>query len=477
MKLKTLLKIQKKIRKLKWFTLVELIVVITIIAILWTIAFISFTWYSSNARDWVRISDINNMQKWLWIFQIKSWVYPLPDDYITVSASWNTILYQGYVGNNVSRIINLNTIPLDPLDSNRYLYSTNDTKSKYQLLVYMERWDTISINNSYFVNTTYAAIDYNKRYPKVKWDSLGIFLNTWTLDPVNSNIDIILTNNNTDYTTYFTNSDIITSSWNALFSNIYNRRDDLIKNKEIAEIDNSLIWYWDMKTTVLSWTTNELKDFSKYLNNWTLGTWLLLQNNWLYFPWENYLGPTQINGYLRFYSNILWKPGVTNIDWLSISVSLEHYMDTEYFNFLTWSNINQYKKSLIKSHINNVWEWGVMLYIERGKLWLLTRAKDWWILEDYLSNIEIKKDKKYNIICVMNYKNKEASFYIDWNKVDTHIFNQLEQTYYSTNINSTSDNIWYSTSYSRFKWIMSHLRLYNRVLWDSEVKALYYATK
>ncbi len=45
------------------FTLVELIVVITILAILGTIAFINLQWYSIWARDSKRISDINNIQK------------------------------------------------------------------------------------------------------------------------------------------------------------------------------------------------------------------------------------------------------------------------------------------------------------------------------------------------------------------------------------------------------------------------------
>jgi prepilin-type N-terminal cleavage/methylation domain-containing protein len=44
------------------FTLVELIVVITILAILGTIAFISLQGYSADARNSKRTSDINNIQ-------------------------------------------------------------------------------------------------------------------------------------------------------------------------------------------------------------------------------------------------------------------------------------------------------------------------------------------------------------------------------------------------------------------------------
>ncbi len=51
------------------FTLVELIVVITILAVLGTIAFISLQGYSADARNSKRTSDINNIQSAMWIKQ------------------------------------------------------------------------------------------------------------------------------------------------------------------------------------------------------------------------------------------------------------------------------------------------------------------------------------------------------------------------------------------------------------------------
>ncbi|NCO32122.1 type II secretion system protein [bacterium] len=47
----------------KAFTLVELIVVITILAILGTIAFISLQGYSGEARDSKRLSNVNDLIK------------------------------------------------------------------------------------------------------------------------------------------------------------------------------------------------------------------------------------------------------------------------------------------------------------------------------------------------------------------------------------------------------------------------------
>jgi len=71
--------IKSKNLNYKWFTLVELIVVITILAILWTIAFISLQWYSKSARDSKRISDIQNIKKYLELFALNTWKNKITD--------------------------------------------------------------------------------------------------------------------------------------------------------------------------------------------------------------------------------------------------------------------------------------------------------------------------------------------------------------------------------------------------------------
>ena len=100
-----------------WFTLVELIVVITILAILWTIAFISLQWYSSQARDSKRIADIQNIKTSLELFSINTWKYPIPDNKQEVSYSWEILWYQWTVWDNVTINLsrNLTKKPIDPL--------------------------------------------------------------------------------------------------------------------------------------------------------------------------------------------------------------------------------------------------------------------------------------------------------------------------------------------------------------------------
>lgn len=73
--------------KNKAFTLVELIVVITILAILWTIAFISLQWYTAEARDSKRLSDITNILKKIAVEETK---WSKMDDLIDnqTSSTW-----------------------------------------------------------------------------------------------------------------------------------------------------------------------------------------------------------------------------------------------------------------------------------------------------------------------------------------------------------------------------------------------------
>ena len=124
----------------KAFTLVELIVVITIIAILWTIAFISLQWYSKSSRDSVRISDVSNMKTSLELFHLNAWKYPLPDDDQEVTFSWNTLWYQWEFWNTVISQLsrNINEVPTDPLTDKTYIYSVANNKNEFEILTLLE---------------------------------------------------------------------------------------------------------------------------------------------------------------------------------------------------------------------------------------------------------------------------------------------------------------------------------------------------
>ena len=161
------------LQKTKAFTLVELIVVITILAILWTIAFVSLQWYSAISRDSVRISDVSKMKKSLELFHLDAGKYPLPDNYEEVTYSWDILRYQWILWKNVVTNLsrNLTEIPKDPLSNLEYVFSTSWTKNEFELLSLLE-WDlainTISQTNAATVEVT----------PKIDWQYNGLFVKT-----------------------------------------------------------------------------------------------------------------------------------------------------------------------------------------------------------------------------------------------------------------------------------------------------------
>ena len=163
-------------QKYKAFTLVELIVVITILAILWTIAFISLQGYSRDSRDSVRISDISNMKTSLELFHLNAWKYPLPDNAETVTYSGGILWYQWTFGeqvvNNVSR--NMSDVPKDPLMDKEYFYSVHNNKNQLQVLALLE-WDATALNSIDTVQAGSLAVT-----PRLDGNYNGLFVKTST---------------------------------------------------------------------------------------------------------------------------------------------------------------------------------------------------------------------------------------------------------------------------------------------------------
>ena len=82
----------------KAFTLIELIVVITILAILGAIGFTVLTGYFAGARDSARLADMNSIYGQVNLALGVDGQLPMPENYRTVMLSGTTITYQGYAG-------------------------------------------------------------------------------------------------------------------------------------------------------------------------------------------------------------------------------------------------------------------------------------------------------------------------------------------------------------------------------------------
>ena len=162
--------------KNKWFTLIELIVVIIILIILGTIAYISLSNYSKTSRDSSRVTDIKNIKTSLELFSLKTWQYPLPDDWIEVSYSWELLRTQWFVWDNVFQNINenLNKKPIDPLFWIEYVYSITNKKTEYEIMWLFEQ--ELSLNNTDLIFEKVEALA--NYYTKIDWTYNWLFIMT-----------------------------------------------------------------------------------------------------------------------------------------------------------------------------------------------------------------------------------------------------------------------------------------------------------
>lgn len=146
------------------FTLVELIVVVTILWILATIWFVSYSGYLTGVRDTNRISSLTSISDGLELYRTRRDL-PLPDTSVRVLHSGSTVAYQWYAGTNVLQTIEYSKSWRDPKYDFYFTYYLASNKKSYQLMAFLEESEHLDI--TYIWNTTHAIGDYSNLYPKV----------------------------------------------------------------------------------------------------------------------------------------------------------------------------------------------------------------------------------------------------------------------------------------------------------------------
>lgn len=201
------------IKQKKWFTIVELIVVITILAILSTIWFISYSWYLIWVRDANRTAQLWAVEKWF-TASLTRWKLPLPEDYVEIK-SWSEIIwYQWTLWKNVLETIDYSWDWFDPLDKTYFTYYLTNNRKYFQLMAYLE--DDSNLQLTWVFNTSYADVDYTYRYPTFVWKKLWMIFrednttinSTWSL--VSFDISNVWTDN---YKSYLTDREFVYWSW------------------------------------------------------------------------------------------------------------------------------------------------------------------------------------------------------------------------------------------------------------------------
>jgi prepilin-type N-terminal cleavage/methylation domain-containing protein len=198
--------------KTQGFTLVELIVVVTILAILATIWFVSYSSYLTWVRDTNRIAQLTSISDWLNLYSTKNDL-PIPDNNVEVSVSWALIAYQGTAGANTLDTIDFSKWGKDPKDDTHFSYYLTKNRKYFQLMAFLEESENLT---SWIINSTHA-IDYTDRIPTVSGKKLGILTNDAKvpIEQLGSNVDVGTTTE--DYKAYLTSEDVIEWDSSVLF--------------------------------------------------------------------------------------------------------------------------------------------------------------------------------------------------------------------------------------------------------------------
>jgi prepilin-type N-terminal cleavage/methylation domain-containing protein len=201
------------------FTLTELIVVITILAILGSIGFVSLTNFTIKTRDSKRLTDIRTVQTGLSTQQSAGLSLPFPDTPTNILSSGSLITIQGYVWTGVVASIRMSSPP--PTDTTTLwpsiVYAVNEKRTHFQLVTFLEE----SLNTNYsdaFINSAHAAGLLEKRIIKTYGSELWTVLKTDNSPIEWMSYDIIL-NTTESLKVILSDKNSITGTWN-IFSTV-----------------------------------------------------------------------------------------------------------------------------------------------------------------------------------------------------------------------------------------------------------------
>jgi len=203
-----------------WFTLVELLVVITLLTILWTIAFIYFESSLAESRDAKREWDMLQIVTTLELYETENSEFPEPFDATNITYSWSAVAWkQGTFWESTTRDLKVfwSEIPVDPLHKNEYAYSVTARNDEYQIAAIKETleqeegiwelafsllWEAQAAS----IETAYVLWDYNGFMVKAREWWVEYFIATPSIisnDITNPDVIDIVTNQKLVYNEFF----------------------------------------------------------------------------------------------------------------------------------------------------------------------------------------------------------------------------------------------------------------------------------
>jgi prepilin-type N-terminal cleavage/methylation domain-containing protein len=462
------------------FTLVELIVVITILAILSTIWFVAYNSYLTGARDSNRVWQLASISDWLEIYRTNNDL-PQPENSVAVLASGTTIAYQGYMGKNNLETISYSKGWIDPKDDTYFSYYLTADWKYFQLMAYLEdsaNEQLVKNNLSWKSN----AISYTNRTPTVYGKKLWILTESWTNAPIQEVssiktvwlLDIVTTA--WTYTANFTDKSTITWTWVVL---------QTVQNV-MKSWWNGMNWPTTCPTWFISvpWDTNFNQAWfcvAQYEMTYTdadtpNSTWWWVDwNTVTYVSWKTIVSMTwkypiadinQQQAIDACKSMGAWYHLITNNEWMTIARNIE-------WNGINWTWWTVWNWSIYNwvSHNVTMWCWWAStkaLYTLIPRNWA---TKTWWGLWNTacdsrrqlkLTNWQIIWDFSWNVWEITNR----------WNTIDGTLYNSWSITIaWCTPNNAWAENttctdrkyLSLNSTYDSTRWVWS---VYYSVWWN-----------
>ncbi len=398
----------------KWFTLVELIVVVTILAILATIWFVAYTSYMKWTRDVNRVAQLKAITDSLKLYKSKH-TLPLPNDFVEVRGSWELIAYQWYLWKNILEKIEYSTEWIDPKDKTYFSYYLTKNRKYFQLMAFLEKQDLLDEwLTSWIFNKVNAEIKYKKRYPFVDWKSLWILIDE-------NNVPI---------------QEITKVVW-SWYLDIENTNDKYIS---ILRNDLKIIWTWailkNLKLVAKLW--GKIYKISSCKN---------ILENWLWKKGEDGYYTLLLDSFYQVYCDMTIEWG-----WWTRYAAIKWNFDfNDTFNCIisgkVIDNDTLFCASPLKFNLNTTWEF---LAKEEGK----TKV--------YVLKLQPYKDTN------SRYKSYNMSDYFDCT-YDNIYQRQSCWLWLNWDSNNHADQQWWISSDNKYKngyWAWASVTMWGEYVWD-----------
>ncbi len=308
-------------------------------------------WYSRDARDSARTSDMSRIKSSLELFYVDSGRYPDPTEAQPVTYTWWLAWYQWIFWNstfiNVSK---LDRIPTDPLTDKEYAYSVINSKQEYELWWIIE-WSEV-VYKLKTANTQEVNAAQKTARAKLSWNYNGLALRVnkngtafvLAIPSIMTSIDLSVENNR-KLETIIPAKEIVLPNYKNLPNNYINsgyKNNEETTNTDFKIINNNdltkaVLYHWDIKNLTASILIAKLQE----AYTWTTVKSLKTSTDILEVNTNDVNQTTRIDTtWVHFINNHLWWSAESRIYstcwWIAHNTTKSFYSGT-WVTYTVWT--------------------------------------------------------------------------------------------------------------------------------------------